>query len=407
MAYNAASVRRQFPIFEQPLDGNPLVYLDTAATSQKPIAVLDAMTGYYAYANANVNRGVHPLAERATDAYEGARKRVAAFVNAKHAHEVIFTRNATEAINLVAKSWGMSLKKGDGIALSVLEHHSNIVPWLQLKQERGITLHWIDIDDAGRIKLDELQKALATKKVKLVSLTGMSNVLGTLTPLGEIVDMAHQHGAKVLADAAQLAVHRTIDVQTLDVDFLAFSGHKLYGPTGIGVLFGKQELLKKMPPFLGGGDMIQTVTADGFTPAELPRTFEAGTPPVAEAVGLHAALDWMERTGRADIEAHEHELIAYAAKKLGAIKGLTLLGDPANARGCLSFTLERVHPHDLTEILGRKGICLRAGHHCTQPLHKRLGIAASARLSVGAYNTKEDIDACAAGIEEAKKILKA
>jgi cysteine desulfurase/selenocysteine lyase len=283
------------------------------------------------------------------------------------------------------------------------------VPWLQLQEERGIRLEWIDIDDRGELRLDQLRKMLEKKKVKLVAVTGLSNVLGTRSPLGELIDMAHAHGAKVLVDAAQLLVHETVNVRTLDIDFLAFSGHKLYGPTGIGVLYGKQDLLKAMPAFLGGGDMIRSVTRNGFTTAELPRKFEAGTPPVAEAIGLKAAIDWLQSHDRKMLQRHEQALILHALQRLKDIRGLRVLGsgDAAATHGCISFVVDRVHPHDLTEILGRKGICLRAGHHCTQPLHQRLGIPASARLSVGVYNTMHDIDACITAIEQAQHILHA
>jgi cysteine desulfurase/selenocysteine lyase len=409
MSLDVAALRAQFPIFGKRIDGNPLVYLDTAATAQKPQAVLDAMHAYYAADNANVNRGVHPLAERATMAYDAARACVARYIGAAHAHEVIFTKNCTEAMNLAARSFGSTLKKGDAVALTVLEHHSNVVPWLQLQEERGIRLEWIDIDDRGELRLDQLRKMLEKKKVKLVAVTGLSNVLGTRSPLGELIDMAHAHGAKVLVDAAQLLVHETVNVRTLDIDFLAFSGHKLYGPTGIGVLYGKQDLLKAMPAFLGGGDMIRSVTRNGFTTAELPRKFEAGTPPVAEAIGLKAAIDWLQSHDRKMLQRHEHALILHALQRLKDIRGLRVLGsgDAAATHGCISFVVDRVHPHDLTEILGRKGICLRAGHHCTQPLHQRLGIPASARLSVGVYNTMHDIDACITAIEQAQHILHA
>ena len=410
MSYDAVAIRKQFPIFDSPIEGHRLVYLDTAATSQKPKAVLDAMQYFYTHDNANINRGVHPLAERATTVFETARKRVAQFINAKHPHEVIFTRNATEAINLVARSWGAThVRKGQGIAVSILEHHSNIVPWLQLKDEKEAVLQWIDMDTNHELRLDQLQTALIKHGVKLVAITGLSNVLGTLAPLGEIIAMAHMHGAKVLVDAAQLIAHKAVDVQTLDADFLAFSGHKIYGPTGIGVLYGKMNLLKEMPPFLGGGDMIQIVEQQRFTTAELPRKFEAGTPPIAEAIGLQTAMDWLDHVGREGIERHERKLIEHAMNGLRTIQGVNILGsgDSDATHGCISFTIDRVHPHDLTEILGRKGICLRAGHHCTQPLHKRLGIVASTRLSVGAYNTMEDIDSCITAIEQAKLTMKA
>lgn len=397
-----SSIRGEFPILSTKIGSEALAYLDNAATTQKPTCVLAAMTEFYETKNANINRGVHPLAEAATVAYDEARKTVADFIGAKP-HEIIFTRNCTEAINLVAKTWGASLKKTDGIALSMMEHHSNIVPWMQT----GAALTWISVDAEGLPNLSELETALTTKKITMVAMTGLSNVLGSLPPLKKIIDLAHTYGALTLIDAAQLIAHEAIDVQELDCDFLAFSGHKIYGPTGIGVLYGKTELLKKLPPFLGGGDMIASVTTEGFTTAELPRTFEAGTPAIAEAVGLAAALEWVKKIGIEKISAHERELLAYAQKKLSAIDGLTILGpkNSADRAGCISFTAQGMHPHDLTEVLGRKGICLRAGHHCTEPLHRALKVNATARLSVGAYNTREEIDRCVTAIEEAQKFL--
>jgi cysteine desulfurase/selenocysteine lyase len=400
MPFDSTSIRRQFPILNRTFGGNPLCYLDSAATSQKPQKVLDAMTDFYGTKNANVNRGVHPLAEEATLAHDAARKTVQKFLNAKHSYEIVFTRGTTESINLVARSFGETLSKGDRIVLSVMEHHSNIVPWMQLSERKGVEIDWLPIDFDEKI----LEKFLSTKKVKLVSITGLSNVLGVRPPLEKIIELAHTAGAKVLLDAAQMAAHEIIDVQKLDCDFLAFSGHKIYGPTGIGVLFGKAELLKKMPPFLGGGDMIQSVTTEGFTTAELPRKFEAGTLAAAEAVGLAAAIDWIESTGADAIHEHESTLIAHAVQQLKTIKGLTILG-PEQRTGCVSFTLDGIHPHDLTDVLGKSGICLRAGHHCTQPLHKFLGINASARLSVAAYNTLEEIDRCVDAIVRAQSLL--
>lgn len=394
-----SSIRGEFPILTVKVGSEPLAYVDNAATTQKPRCVLDAMTEFYETKNANINRGVHPLAEAATVAYDDARNTVADFIGAR-SHEIIFTRNCTEAINLVAKTWGASLKKTDGIALSAMEHHGNIVPWMQT----GAALTWISVNADGQPNLDELEAALKTKKIKLVAMTGLSNVLGSLPPLKKIIALAHEHGALTLVDAAQLIAHDAIDVQELDCDFLAFSGHKVYGPTGIGVLYGKAELLKKLPPFLGGGDMIASVTTEGFEAAELPRRFEAGTPAIAEAVGLAAALDWVKKIGIENIATHERALLAYAQKKLATIDGLTMLG-PKNSderAGCISFTVKGMHPHDLTEALGRKGICLRAGHHCTEPLHRALKLNATARLSVAAYNTKEEIDRCVAAIEDAK-----
>lgn len=388
MRLDSKAVRRQFPILS---DG--FCYLDNAATTQKPQIVLDSMNTFYISQNANINRGVHKLGEAATLAYDDARKAVQDFLHAKKSHEIIFTRNTTEAINLIAKTFGSSLKKNDVIALSILEHHSNIVPWLQLKDERGIILEWIDITDTGEIDETSLNTILA-KKSKLLAITAISNVLGTKLPLKKIIDHAHKNGTLVLVDAAQMAAHEEIDVQELDCDFLAFSGHKMYGPTGIGVLYGKEKLLNELPPFLGGGDMIQNVEKDHFTSAELPRKFEAGTPAIAETVGLHAAIDWMKSVGMENIAIHENELLTYALEKLQTIEGLTILGpkNPEKIASCISFTVKNIHPHDLTQLLSEKDVYLRAGHHCTQPLHKRLGLAATSRLSIAAYNTHEEID---------------
>lgn len=402
---------KQFPILSQKIDGHPLVYLDNAATTQKPQVVIDAMKEFYEHDNANVKRGMHVLAEQATESYEQARARVRDFLNARKSHEIVFTKSATESINLVARAWGeANLKKGDTVLLSLLEHHSNIVPWLQLKEKLGIDVSWVGIERNGVLKMDEVENLLKSRTVKFVSLTCVSNVLGTVTPFKEIVKIAHAHGALCLLDAAQLAAHAPIDVQELDCDFLAFSGHKVYGPTGIGILFGKEEHLKAMPPFLGGGTMIQEVFTSHFTPASLPEKFEAGTPPIAEAIGLHAALNWLAELGWGNVQAHERELLRYALKKLAELPFIDVLGpkDPQKIAGCISFACPAkpggrsgVHPHDLTEYIGRKGVCLRAGHHCTQPLHDFLGHRATSRLSVAVYNTKEDIDQMCEAIAEA------
>lgn len=408
MPLDITSIRAQFPILSRSFDGNALVYLDNAATSQKPTVVLDAMQTFYKTSNANINRGVHILAEQATIAYDDARKEVQTFINAKNAHEIIFTRNTTEAINLVAKTWGSAnLKAGDFIALSLMEHHSNIVPWQELKQENGADLLWINVDSEGNLDLTTLTKALTSGSVKLLTISGLSNVLGVHTPLQKLITLAHKHGALVLVDAAQLAAHDVIDVQALDCDFLAFSGHKVYGPMGIGILYAKAELLEAMPPFLGGGDMIGEVTTEGFTVAELPRKFEAGTPSVADTIGLAAALKWLSSFDRTAILEHESQLLTHAADRLSKFSGIHLLGpsDPAKRASCISFTLDGIHPHDLTEVLGRQGICLRAGHHCTQPLHKHLDLIATSRLSVAAYNTMEEIDRCIEAMEKAQKKL--
>jgi len=405
MALDVAKIRRHFPILQETLEGNPLIYFDTAATSQKPQVVIDAIKNFYETENSNVHRGMHVLAERATVAYEEARNTVQRFLNAKHPEEIIFTKGCTESINLVAKSWAKTnLQKGDAIVLSILEHHSNIVPWLQLKEEMDIEVQWIDMDDHGHLKLEQLDAFLAEGNVKLVSITGLSNVLGVRPPLPEIIEKAHAAGALVLVDASQLVTHHPIDVQSLDCDFLAFSGHKIFGPTGIGVLYAKREHLESMSPWLGGGMMIREVRKDGYTPADIPQKFEGGTPPIAQAVGLHAAIDWLSQFSWEDIEQHEQNLLSYAFEKLQNFEGLTILG-PAERSGCISFVIDDMHPHDLTEILGRKGICLRAGHHCTQPLHERLGHIATTRLSVSIYNTKEEIDIFCAGIQEAQSIL--
>jgi cysteine desulfurase/selenocysteine lyase len=400
MHFDVSVIRRQFPLLEERIEGKTIVYLDNAATTQKPHVVLDAMMDFYMHRNANVNRGVHPLAEAATTAYDAARKTVQSFLNAKHSHEILFTRNATEAINLVARSWGASLTAKDTIAVSIAEHHSNIVPWQQTKGN----VAWISLTDDGQMDLKSLENILG-KKVKMVAMTGLSNVLGSMTPLKKAIDMAHAHGALVLIDAAQLAAHAVIDVQALDADFLVFSGHKIYGPLGIGVLYGKSKLLSAMPPFLGGGDMIGVVKKTGFTAAELPRKFEAGTPAIADAVGLAAAVQWMESIGRESIASHERMLLEYAMQQLKKINGLSILGSATEHHSCISFTVSGAHPHDLTELMGRSGVCVRAGHHCTQPLHEHLGINASVRLSVAAYNTLDDIDRCVASLKDAYAFL--
>lgn len=408
MTYDVSSIRQQFPILQKKIGGNALCYLDSAATSQKPQCVIDAVMDFYTTKNANVNRGVHALSEEATVAHDAARETVRTFLGAKHAHEIIFTKNATEAINLVARSFGSTLKSGDRIALSILEHHSNIVPWMQLSNTESIGLDWLPMTDDGYIDTSATELILKKGQTKLVAVSGLSNVLGTLQPLKDIIDMAHENGAVVLIDASQLAAHEVIDVQKLDCDFLAFSGHKTYGPTGIGILFGKAELLKKMPPFLGGGDMIQTVTTHGFTPAELPRKFEAGTVAAADAAGLAAALNWMNETGMKAIQKHEASLISHALSALKKIDGLKILGtpDPAKRIGCISFTIDGIHPHDLTDVIGKEGVCLRAGHHCTQPLHALLQVTASTRLSVAAYNTVEEVDRCVSSLQKAISLLR-
>jgi cysteine desulfurase/selenocysteine lyase len=407
MPLDLAAIRRHFPFLNEKVDGRAIVFLDSAAGAQKPLAVLDAVRTHDETAAGNVHRGMHPLAGRATDAYEHARETVQTFIGAEHSDEIIFTRGTTESINLVARTFGQTLHAGDAVVLSLLEHHSNIVPWLQLKEEKGIDVRWIEIDGKGHPDLDSYKKHLQDGRVKLVAVSGQSNVLGVRPQITEIIALAHVHDARVLIDAAQLIGHAPVNVAELDCDFLAFSGHKLYGPTGIGVLYGKRELLKDMPPFLGGGMMIREVTRESFTAADAPAKFEAGTPPITQAVGLAAAIEWLMQYSWDDRNAHEKELLSAALTALSSVKGLHILG-PGKAdeiSGCISFTVDGMHPHDLTDILGQKGICLRAGHHCTQPLHERLGIPASARLSVGIYNTVDEINLLPAAIADAKKIL--
>lgn len=406
---NVAAIRRQFPILSRGTEGHPLIYLDSAATAQKPDAVLSRMLDFYKKEHANVHRGMHVLAELATVAYENARTTVRAFINAARSEEIVFTKSCTEAINLVARSWGKAhLREGDAVVLSILEHHSNIVPWLQLKEELGIDVKWIDCDEHGRLRMDMFDEFLREGNVKLVATTAQSNVLGIRPPLEYIVSAAHAHRALVLVDAAQAVAHHRTDVLALDCDFLSFSGHKLYGPSGIGVLYGKREHMESMPPFLGGGMMVREVNKDRFAPADIPQKFEAGTPPVAEAIGLAAAMEWLTQFSWKDIETHERRLMSSAFRALRSVPGARILGpgDADKASGCVSFIINDVHPHDLTEILGHQWICLRAGHHCAQPLHMRLGVTASTRLSVGIYNTEEEIRAFKRKLEEAIAILR-
>lgn len=401
MALDLPAIRRQFPYLSRK-DKQTMVYLDSAATAQKPQAVLTAMDTVLREQYGNPHRGLHPLADAATTEYEMSRKTVASFVNAKP-EEIIFTRNATEAINLVARTYGDSLDDDDAVAITLLEHHSNIVPWHQLHSRTGTEVRWIPITDDGEVRMEDVAKVLEDKRVKLLSISACSNVLGTMPDLQKIISKAHDAGALVLVDAAQVVAHSTIDMRALDCDFLVFSGHKLYGPTGIGVLYAKRDLLQSMPPFLGGGMMIGEVTTDHFTCADLSQKFEAGTPAFVEAVGLAAAIEWISQFSMKDIAKHESELIEHAIKGLKKIPGVKILGsqDSKNRSSCVSFVCDGVHPHDLTDIVGQEQICLRAGHHCAEPLHRHLGISASTRLSVGIYNTIEEIDAALAAITRA------
>jgi len=407
MSLDANNIRKDFPILSREVrPGIPLVYLDSTATTQKPLAVLQAMDKFYRYNNANIHRGVHTLAEEATAKYEQARQQVADFIHAKSASEIIFTRNATESINLVAYSWARAnLKSGDVIILTEMEHHSNLVPWQQLATERGITLEFIPVTGEGLLDLD-VYRLLLMRNPKLFAFCGMSNVLGTINPAAEMIHLAHEAGALALVDAAQSVPHLPVDVRALDVDFLAFSAHKMLGPTGIGALYAKTKLLEAMPPFLGGGDMIKTVHLRSFSPNDVPHKFEAGTPAVAEAVGFGTAVAYLNGIGMEAVAAHEQEMISYALERLEEIPGVKVLGPVAEKRGGVaSFTLEGVHPHDVAQILDTYGVAVRAGHHCAQPLHEKFGIQASTRASFYIYSVKEEVDKLITGIYQVKKIF--
>ncbi|MFK8182490.1 MAG: SufS family cysteine desulfurase [Phormidesmis sp.] len=401
----ADEVRADFPILRQEINGHPLVYLDNAATSQKPQAVLDAMANYYTADNANVHRGVHTLSARATEAYEGARDKVAAFVNAASRDEIVFTRNASEAINLVAYAWGLSeLKPGDEVVLTVMEHHSNLVPWQLIAQRTGAVLKHVPLSNTQAFDLAAFQ-TLVTDKTKLVALNHVSNTLGCINPIEKVIEIAHQHGAKVLIDACQSVPHMPVDVQALDCDWLVASGHKMCGPTGAGFLYGKLDVLNAMPPFLGGGEMIQDVSLDHSTYAELPHKFEAGTPAIAEAVVLGAAVDYLTKVGMHRIADYEHQLTAYLYEKLAEVPQITLYGPPPAKDGSgraaiATFTVEGVHAQDLSTFLDQSGIAIRSGHHCTQPLHKQLGVNSTARASLYFYNTPDEIDAFVKALKE-------
>ena len=400
-------IRKEFPIFQRETKpGTRLVYLDSTATSQKPLAVIEAMNSYYHHSNANIHRGVHTLAEEATALYEQARVKIARFINAPSAHQIIYTRNTTESINLVAYSWGRAnLRPGDLVILTEMEHHSNLVPWQILQAERGIELDFIPVTDDGLLDLDAYTRLLS-RGPKLVSFTHMSNVLGTINPAAEIIRLAHEAGAVTLVDAAQSVPHLKVDVQALDADFLAFSAHKMCGPTGIGALYGKMELLEAMPPFLGGGDMIKEVKLRSFRANTLPYKFEAGTPAIAESVGFGAAVDYLVSLGMDAIAAHEHEITEYALERLEEVPGVKLFGPSAqNKGGVAAFTLDGVHPHDVAQILDQDGIAIRAGHHCAQPLHEKFGLPATSRASFYLYNTKEEVDLLVNGIYKVKELF--
>jgi cysteine desulfurase/selenocysteine lyase len=403
--YDIEKIRADFPILSEKPYGKTLVYLDNAASAQKPRAVIERMVRAYEHEYSNVHRGLHFLANAATDAYEGAREKMRAFLNAGSSEEIIFTRGATEALNLVASSFGLAhIGAGDEIVLSIMEHHSNIVPWHFLRERKGAKIKWVDVEDDGSFSLDKFAAAL-TEKTKIVAITHMSNVLGTVTPVKEIVRLAHERGIPVLIDGSQGAVHCDVDVRDLDVDFYVVTGHKLYGPTGIGALYGKREWLEKLPPFAGGGEMIETVTLDKVTYGVPPQRFEAGTPPIVQAAGLGAALDYMESLGRAAIHAHEADLAAYAAKRLGELPTLRLIGNSPGKGALFSFEMKGAHAHDVATVIDRSGVAVRAGTHCAQPLLARFGATSTCRASFALYNTRAEVDALVAALERAAHLF--
>ncbi len=405
----AEVIRADFPILGTTAHGVPLVYLDSAATSQKPLAVIEALDGYYRGYNANVHRGIYDISERATSAYEGARARIAAFINAPESRELINVRNATEAINLVAWSWGRAnIGEGDVIVLTELEHHANLVPWQLLAAEKGARLEFIPITDEGYLR-QEVYAELLKLKPKLVAFTHVSNTLGTINPVAEMTAQAHAAGALVLVDGAQAVPHLPVDVQALGVDFYVFSGHKMLGPTGSGGLWARRELLEAMPPFMAGGDMIRTVTLRASTWNELPWKFEAGTPDISATIGLGAAVDYLTGLGMARVRAHEQELVAYALEAIAEkVPGISLYGprDAARRGGVVPFNLPEAHPHDVAQLLDRVGVCVRAGHHCTMPLHERLNLPATARASFSVYSTRQDVDALVDGLRDVQRIFR-
>ncbi|MBI5284674.1 MAG: cysteine desulfurase [Chloroflexi bacterium] len=408
VTYDIDKVREDFPILGRLVHGRPLVYLDNAATTQKPRSVIDALVHYYEHYNANIHRGLHTLAEEATLAYEGAREKAGRFINAAHpGEEIIFTRNTTESINLVAQAWGRKfLKPGDEIVFSAMEHHSNLIPWQLIAAETGAVLRVIDIDDGGKLIWDDVQEKIG-ERTKIVAISQMSNVLGTINPIKEIAALAHRHGAVVLVDGAQSVPHMAVDVQDLDCDFLAFSSHKMLGPTGVGVLYGKRDVLNAMDPFLGGGEMIKRVTYETSTYADLPNKFEAGTPNIADVIAFGAAIDYLQALGMDAVRAHEIEMTRYAIDRLSAVDGIVVYGpkDAAEKGGAVTFNYGELHPHDLSQVLDQHGIAIRAGHHCAQPLMRRLGVVATARASFYLYNRKDEVDALIDGIRASDRIF--
>ena len=403
--FDAAAVRRDFPILDRSVHGKPLVYLDNAATAQKPRAVIDAISHYYLSDNANIHRGVHLLSERATSAYEGARAVVQAFLNARESREIVFVRGTTEAVNLVAHAYARPLlRPGDEIVVSILEHHSNFVPWKMACEATGAVLRVVPMTDAGELRMDEYERLLGGR-TRLVALGHVSNALGTINPAADIVRIAHARGIPVLLDGAQAVPHMKVDVTALDCDFYAFSGHKLFGPTGIGVLYGKAELMDRMPPWQGGGDMISSVTLDEVSYATLPAKFEAGTPDIAGVVGLAAAIEYLKGIDMAAASAHEAALARYAEERLSEFDDVTLIGRAAHKAGIVSFVMGTAHPHDIGTILDREGVAIRTGHHCCQPLMHRLGLPATARASLAFYNTRDDVDRLADAIGQVRRMF--
>jgi len=402
---DAALLRRDFPILDQKVNGRPLVYLDNAATTQKPRTVMEVMDRYYATINANVHRGAHSLSERATEVFEGARSKVQRFINAEDAREIIFVRGTTEAINLVAQSYGRSnIKSGDEIIVTEMEHHSNIVPWQLLCEQTGAVLRVVPIDERGELDMEQYQRLLGPR-TRLVAVVHLSNVLGTINPVKGIISLAHSHGVPVLLDGAQAVSHLKVDVQDLGCDFYAFSGHKLYGPTGIGVLYGKEEMLEAMPPYQGGGEMIRVVTFKRTIYNDLPYKFEAGTPDIAGAIGLGAAIDYVSDIGLETIARHERELLRYATEAVAGVPGLRIIGTARERASILSFVLDGVHPHDIGTILDSEGIAIRTGHHCAMPVMEHFGLPATARASLALYNTRGDVDALVRGLHKVREVF--
>jgi cysteine desulfurase / selenocysteine lyase len=403
--FDVERIREDFPILKRDIRGKRLVYLDSGASAQKPRQVIDCVKEVYEGEYANVHRGLHYLSERATARYEGTRETIRRFIGARHTHEIILTRGTTDGINLVAGSYGRTfLKAGDEVLVTHAEHHSNIVPWQMLRQEKGIVLKVVPVDEDGSIHFADFER-LITERTKIVSITHVSNVLGTVLPLKQIARLAHERGAVLLVDGAQGVVHIPLDMQDLDVDFYAFSGHKLYGPTGIGVLYGKEELLEQMPPYQGGGDMINSVSFEETTWADLPHKFEAGTPPIVQAIGLAAAIDYVTALGMEAIGQHENDVLNYATQRLSAVPGLRIIGTAAGKASVLSFAMDCAHPHDISTIIDQQGVAIRAGHHCAQPLMDRFDLPSTARATLGLYNTREDIDILAQSLEKVREIF--